>query len=120
MRKLLVAGVLVSSAIASPAFAECSVPFSPFFPGVESSQVMTVTRGRNCGIIFHAAGQSRFDSVGIAERPKHGTLSPRMGVGVTYRSAPGYHGSDSFVFTVTGQMRTGSGTARVRVSVTVL
>jgi hypothetical protein len=75
VRELLVAGVIVSSAIASPAFAECSVPYSSFFPGVESSQVMTVTSGRNCGIILRAAGQSRFDSVGIAERPMAVTRS---------------------------------------------
>ncbi len=120
MRGLLIAGIVLSSAIASPAFAECSVPSFRFYPGVEVSPVMTVTSGRNCGVIVHAAGQSRFDAVGITEQPKHGTLSPRMGVGVTYRSSPGYRGEDSFVFTVTGKMSTGSGTARIRVHVTVI
>jgi hypothetical protein len=81
---------------------------------------MTVTSGRNCGIILHAAGQSRFDAVAIVERPKHGTLSPRMGVGVTYRSAAGHRGDDSFVFSITGTMSSGTGTARVRVHVTVI
>jgi len=120
MRGLLIGGIVLASVIASPAYAECSVPFSKFFPGSESGQTMTVTSGRNCGIILHAAGQSRFDAVDIVERPKHGTLSRRMGVGLTYRSAAGYRGDDSFVFSVTGQMSSGSGTARIRVRVTVI
>ena len=120
MRSLLIAGIAFSSVLASPARAECSVPYSRFFPGSETSQVMTVTSGRTCGINLSAAGQSRFDAVGIAERPKHGTVTPRAGGGVTYRSAPGYRGTDSFVFTVTGTMSTGTGTARVRVQVTVI
>jgi hypothetical protein len=118
---MLKSGLAALVALAtSPALAECSVPHGTMFPGVETSQTMRVTSGRNCGIILYAAGQSRFDAVGTAERPKHGTLSPRMGVGVTYRSAPGYRGEDSFVFTVTGRFSSGTGTARVRVHVSVI
>ncbi len=44
-----------------------------------------------------------------------------MGVGgaVTYKSAAGYNGEDAFVFAVTGQMKTGRGTAKIRVKVSV-
>jgi hypothetical protein len=47
-------------------------------------------------------------------------LSARAGGGVTYRASPGYKGEDSFVFTVTGKMHTGSGTAMIKISVNVI
>jgi hypothetical protein len=120
MRKLLMACLVLTGGLASPAFAECSVPHFSFFPGAVVESSMTVTSGRNCGVLVFAAGQSRFDSVGISVRPKHGALSPRMGVGVTYRSAPGFKGEDSFVYTITGKMRTGSGTATVKIRISVI
>ena len=61
-------------------------------------------------------GQQRQGSV----RPKHGTLSARAGGGVAYKTPAGYKGEDSFVFTVTGQMHTGNGTATIRISVNVI
>jgi len=102
-----------------PALSECTVARFQFFAGAESATQMVVTSGRNCGVIIRAAGMSRFDNVGIVARPTHGILSPRLGVGVTYKSAPGYKGEDSFVFTVTGKMRTGTGTATIKVRVSV-
>lgn len=116
-------GLLALAALAAmttAARAECSVTRFPFYPGAEVSSNMIVSSGKSCGINLNAAGESRFDSVGISTRPKHGTLSPRAGGGVTYRAAPGYKGEDSFVFTVTGRMHTGSGTATIRISVSVI
>jgi hypothetical protein len=120
MRNLFFGCLVLASCSASPALAECSLPYFQFFPGVTVESTMTVTSGRNCGVLLYAAGQSRFDSVGIAIRPKHGTLSPRMGVGVTYRSVAGFKGEDSFVYTVTGKMHTGSGTATIKIRVVVI
>lgn len=105
---------------AGSSFAECTVQRFNFFPGSEAQAAMSVTTGRTCGIISHAAGQSRFDDVRIIERPKHGTLSPNPGTGVNYRSAPGYRGEDSFVYSITGQMKAGRGTATIRVKVSEL
>jgi Bacterial Ig domain len=120
MRAIVVACVTLVSFGAAPALAECSVTRFSFYPGAEVSSNMTVSSGKSCGINLRAAGESRFDSVSVSARPKHGTVSPRAGGGVTYRAAAGYKGEDSFVFTVTGQMHTGSGTATIRISVNVI
>jgi hypothetical protein len=120
MRKLFIACFAFTGCLASPAFAECNVQRFSFFPGGTTESNMTVTSGKNCGVVVHAGGQSRFDNVGIAAQPKHGTLSPRAGVGVTYRSAAGFKGEDSFVYTVTGKMRTGTGTATIKIRVSVI
>jgi hypothetical protein len=105
---------------AAPSLAECSLTRFSFYPGAEVSSNMIVSSGRSCGVNLHAAGESRFDNVGISVRPKHGTLSARAGGGVTNRASPGYKGEDSFVFTVTGKMHTGSGTATIKISVNVI
>ena len=104
----------------APALAECNVTRFSFYPGAAVSANMTVSSGRTCGINLRAAGESRFDSVAISVRPTHGTLSAREGGGVTYRAPSGYKGEDSFVFTVTGQMHTGRGTATIRITVNVI
>jgi len=120
MRKLIVGGIALVAASAGSARAECNVMRFRFFPAVQSESTMTVTSGRNCGVILHAGGRSRFDAVGIVQRPQHGPLSPRSGVGVTYRSSPGYKGADSFTFTVKGSMSGGNGTATIRIGVSVI
>jgi hypothetical protein len=80
---------------------------------------MTTSSGQDCWFIVHAAGRSQFDKLEIPVRPKHGTASLRQGVGVDYRPNSGYKGDDEFVFAVTGIMKTGTGTARIKVHVTV-
>jgi hypothetical protein len=114
------AALAALAATTTAATAECSVTRFSFFPGTEVSSNMVVSSGKRCGVNLHAAGESRFDSVGISARPKHGTLSPLAGGGVIYQPAPGYKGEDSFAFTVTGRMHTGSGTARIKISVSVI
>jgi hypothetical protein len=120
MRNLYFACLPFTCLLANQASAECSVQRFSFFAGAEANSIMTVTSGKSCGVILHASGRSRFDNVGILGQPKHGTLSSRMGVGVTYRSSPGFKGDDAFVFTVTGQMRTGHGTATIKIRVSVI
>ena len=105
--------------MANAAIAECSVARFGFFRGQTSDTTMTVSSGASCGVIVHAGARSRFDSVSITSAPRNGTLSPRAGVGVTYRSKPGYRGADTFTFAVTGQLASGHGTATIRVDVTV-
>src|SRR5690242_639590 len=120
MRKLIVGGIALGGASAGSGGAECNGVGFRVFPAVQGEATVTVTRGRNCGVILHAGGRSRFDAVGIVQRPQHGTLSPRSGVGVTYRSSPGYKGADSFTFTVKGSMSGGDGTATIRIGVSVI
>jgi hypothetical protein len=66
-----------------------------------------------------AGAQGHFNGIGIVERPRHGTLFPRVGVGITYRSALGYRGEDSFAIAVRGEAPAGNGTATIRVRVSV-
>ena len=120
MSKWVAAFVLSLAMLPGPARAECRVEGFHFFAGSETETNMTVSSGKRCGFIVHAAGRSRFDNLGIAQRPGHGALSSRSGVGFDYTSAAAYKGEDAFVVTVTGAMRTGNGTARIKVHVTVL
>ncbi len=80
---------------------------------------MYVTAGRKCGVIIHAGGSSRFDSVRISVPPKHGTVSPQAAGGATYQSVANFKGEDSFSFTVTGRLTSGNGTATVTVAILV-
>ena len=105
--------------MADAALAECWVARFGFHRGQTSDTTMTVTSGASCGVLVYAGGRSRFDSVAITAAPRNGTLSPRSGVGVTYRSKTGYHGTDTFAFAVTGRLASGQGTATIRVNVTV-
>jgi hypothetical protein len=82
---------------------------------------MTVSSGRSCttGQGFRIASPNTFRAMKITTRPLHGTAST-SGHLITYRSAPGYVGSDTFVFTVYGTQAGGSPrVAPVQVSVTV-
>ena len=105
--------------MANAALAECSVAGFRFFRGQTSDTTMTVSSGAGCGVLVYAGARSRFDSVSITSAPRNGTLASRAGVGVTYRSKPGYRGADAFTFAVTGQLSSGQGTATIRVNVTV-
>lgn len=115
----LILAVVFTLVTANSALAECSVARFSFFRGQTSDTTMSVTSGTSCGVIVQAGARSRFDSVSITAAPRNGTLSNRAGVGVTYRSKPGYRGTDAFTFAVTGQLASGQGTATIRVNVTV-
>jgi hypothetical protein len=115
----LIGGVLLAAWQAAPAYADCRVLRSRMFPGVESQSVMYASPGRSCGVVVHAGGRSRFDSISVVAPPQHGTLVSRIGVGVTYRSQPAFKGEDSFTYAVTGRFTGGSGTATTRIKVIV-
>jgi hypothetical protein len=120
MSKWIAAFVLSLAFLSSPAWAECRVEGFHFFAGSETETNMTVSSGKRCGFHVRTAARSRFDNLAIVQRPAHGALSSRSGVGFDYTSAAAYKGEDAFVVTVTGEMRTGNGTARIKVHVTVL
>jgi Big-like domain-containing protein len=112
-------GLVLALGVPASAQAACYTSRFSFFPGMNTSAMMQAPSGKSCGAIVHAAGQSRFDSVRVTVPPANGTAVSRQGVGVTYRSKPGFKGQDSFTFTVTGRMRRGEGTATIRMNVTV-
>jgi hypothetical protein len=115
----MIAGAVGVVAASTPVHAACRVLPFKFFPGTETHATMYVTAGQFCGVIIHAGGSSRFDSVRISATSKHGTVSPRAAGGATYRPLANFKGEDSFSFTVTGRMTSGTGTAAVTVAVLV-
>jgi hypothetical protein len=119
MGRLLLTGAIALMLMAHPASARCYVGGFRFFAGSDTDANMLTSSGKNCWFVIHASGRSQFDKSEIPVRPKHGTASLRQGVGVDYKANAGYKGDDDFVFAVTGVMRTGTGTARIKVHVTV-
>jgi hypothetical protein len=79
---------------------------------------MHVTKGSSCSINVHAGGRSSFTGISISARPRNGVAGTRS-VGVSYRPKPGFAGNDAFTFAVSGQFASGTGTAVIRVNVTV-
>jgi hypothetical protein len=120
MYRWIVALILLLTCLSSPASAACRGGYVNLFPGSESRTFLIVSSGQVCGFIVSTGPRDHFDNVAVAERPRHGTVSPRSGVGVNYKSARGYKGEDYFVFMVTGEIQSTRGSARVRVRVTVL
>ena len=118
MIRILFACVICLLAMTYPASARCYASSVHFFVGSESDMKMTVGSGKSCGFYILASGISRFDKLDIPARPKHGTALLRAS-GANYRANSGYKGEDEFTFAVTGVMKSGTGTARIRVHVTV-
>jgi hypothetical protein len=102
----------------SMAEAACVVPRFPFHVNQTSDAYMHVTKGSSCSIIVHAGGRSSFSGISISTRPRNGEAGTRS-VGVSYRPKPGFVGNDTFTFAVSGQFASGTGTAIIRVNVTV-
>jgi hypothetical protein len=98
--------------------AGCVVPGFSFHVNQTSEASMHITRGSACFINVQAGGRSRFESIAISARPRNGVVATRS-VGVSYRPKPGFIGNDVFAFSVRGQLAGGTGTATVRVTVTV-
>jgi len=116
-------GMLVASTVLlfsiEAASAECRFSGVNAYFNQESEAAITVSSGSNCGFSLNASSQVAFERTQIVARPKHGTASPRSGAGVTYKSASGYKGEDSFVISITGRGSSGPGTATIKVRVTV-
>lgn len=123
MRSLrVVAAVAVAGCLAAltePARASCVVPDFRFYHDQESTAGMTVTSGGGCTVVVHAGAVSRFDRVAIVSRPQHGSVSAGS-VGVRYQAAKNFKGTDSFTFSVTGDLGTGNATARIKVLINVI
>jgi len=119
MRMAMLAALAAMPLLAEPAAAKCSVPRFSFFPNRQVDASMRVGSGETCHINIRAHPESRFDKAAIVAAPGHGRASASLGAGVTYRSCAGYAGQDVFVYAVTGKMRSGTGTAKVRVTVSV-
>jgi hypothetical protein len=98
--------------------AACRVDRWRFFFGSESNATMT-TDGAPCRTQVRWTGaKSAVHAVAISSPPRNGRASA-SGNGVTYQPRAGFKGTDTFVFTITGE-KSGAGTsATVRATVTV-
>jgi len=99
--------------------AGCSARFSFTFSQVTSG-VMAATSGAPCAAAAERTGaKTVIKSVKVTAPPKNGTASAGSH-GVTYRSKPGYKGSDSFTFTIFGDGNAGTNTtATIQMQVSV-
>jgi hypothetical protein len=79
---------------------------------------MSARSGKPCAIrLQYTSGTA--ESVGIAQRPSHGTVTT-SGQSVIYVSRPGYMGPDNFTYTRHGRDKWGNrGAKTIRVAVTV-
>jgi hypothetical protein len=118
---LLLSFTLVWFAVAGPraaAEAACRIePFSLVF-GADMGVAMTVKAGTSCAVAARAvsAAVSHFE---IDAQPSHGQVQRRGRTGAVYRSDPQYRGEDAFGFALSGSSPGSSGTAIIRVKVTV-
>jgi hypothetical protein len=99
--------------------AACRGRFS-FNLGQASVGTITTPSGASCTVrVDRTAGTTVMKSIRMASPPKNGTASAGS-IGVTYRSRPGYKGSDSFAFTNFGDGKAGTNlTATIQMNVTV-
>jgi hypothetical protein len=99
--------------------ASCNARFSFIFSQV-SNGAMGAASGVPCAATIGRTGtKTVIKSIKVTVPPKNGTASAGSH-GVTYRSKPGYKGSDSFTFTVFGDGDAGPNTtATVQMQVTV-
>ena len=108
------------TAASQQALAYCAVGplYLPYF-GSNTSTTMDANSGQPCAIDGGAGGTAYMQSVTVAARPRHGSVSIGAGFVVTYQSRPGYTGPDSFAYAVRGSAPSGTGTSIVRVRVKV-
>ena len=99
--------------------AACSANFSFTF-GQATGGTMTASTGQPCAAnVSRTGGKTVIKSVKVAAAPRNGTASAGTN-GVTYRSKPGFKGSDAFTFTIFGDGNAGNNlTATIQMSVTV-
>jgi hypothetical protein len=118
---LLLSFALVWLAVAGPrAIAQtgCRIEPFPLVFGADMGVAMTVKAGSPCAVAARTASGviSHFE---IEARPSHGQVQRRGRTGAVYRSDPQYRGEDSFGFALSGSSPGSSGTAIIRVKVTV-
>ena len=106
--------------LSGPATAQtCKVRFSFVFGQVTSGTMATASGGSCAAQADRTGSKTVIKSVKVASPPKNGTASAGA-IGVTYRSRPGFKGSDAFTFTIFGDGDAGTNkTATIQMSVTV-
>jgi hypothetical protein len=116
IRIACVAAVLIGIG-AGDVFA-CSVPLIRSLHNQTVDGTMSARSGKPCAIrLQYTSGTA--ESVGIAQRPSHGTVTT-SGQSVIYVSRPGYMGPDNFTYTRHGRDKWGNrGAKTIRVAVTV-
>jgi hypothetical protein len=123
MVRLLLATAITFLSSFGYAHAQCDIPKWVFqIAGEESTGAMTVNSGESCDLVITwTAGKTVVHAVTLASAPAHGTAQMIPNSGVTYRSQPGYRGSDSFTIQISGHGASCDceGSARVAFSVTV-
>ena len=101
-------------------FAEAQgcMPFVRWINGQTVDGHMTVRSGKPCHVNFRSRGPT--DRTEIVARPSNGTVTLGAIGRLTYRSRPGFVGSDTFAYARRGlDARNNPMNARIRVSVTV-
>ena len=120
-RSVLIAGVLVLVAVATPALAQnapqCPVSGTPSDWGVNSIGYIQVNSGGSCLFSLNVRGEILSSSV--SQRPAHGRLQRIDRASYVYRSNAGYRGSDTFSVQATGKGPYSSGTSVITINATL-
>ena len=103
-----------------PANAQACIARYNFTFGQATSGTMGASSGVPCAAhTERTGGKTVIKSFRVVSPPQNGTASAGAH-GVTYRSKPGYKGSDAFTFSIFGDGNAGTNvTATVQMSVTV-
>jgi hypothetical protein len=121
MQRLVTLAAL-SFVAATPCRAGCHTEKFQFYFGFDVGTTMHVTSGAPCAIKGSLGRKANVESIAVTEPAKHGVASYNGNIGyprIVYRSSPGYKGSDTFAFSLTGKSMRRSGVATVHVSVDV-
>jgi hypothetical protein len=82
-------------------------------------RTMILRSGDGCGNTFFLHGPGFYQRLYLVARPQHGNVVLREGGHYRYFSTAGYHGSDSFMLRVCGNVSGANGCANLQYSVTV-
>ena len=97
----------------------CSARFSFTFSQATVGTMAAVSGVPCAATADRTGGKTVIKSVKVTSPPKNGSASAGA-AGVTYRSKPGFKGSDSFTFTIFGDGNAGQNTtATIQMNVTV-
>jgi hypothetical protein len=119
MARALAVGFLLLLILGIDSALACSVPYIRTFNDQTVDGQMTARSGRPCSIrMRHSAGPT--SGATIVQRPSSGTVTIGSGQRITYRSRPGFVGSDSFTYARHGLDRYNNRVTRtIRVAVRV-
>jgi hypothetical protein len=114
----LLAAVVAARTFNVIAVPECRATPVPLGFGREIEAKIVVSGGVPCPLSLRPVS-ARVDAMSIAAPPRHGVVTPRGRTGLVYRPFRGFRGEDTFSFSLHGRSGQSSGTAIVRVGVTV-